>query len=82
MEPPQLAAVFQSVLVSPFQSAALAAETPNETAMTVTRGTPKLELRSPEAWIFVFMVFLLGLGNCTSRVESCSDALQTVMVVR
>jgi hypothetical protein len=55
--PPQLAAVFQSVLVSPFQSAALAAETPNETAMAVTRGTPKLELRSPAAWIFGFMFF-------------------------
>jgi hypothetical protein len=52
-----LAAVFQSVLVSPFQSAALAAETPNETAMAVTRGTPKLELRSPAAWIFGFMFF-------------------------
>jgi hypothetical protein len=55
--PLQLVAVFQSVLVPPVQSAALAAERPKEMTMAVTRGAPMLELRRPGVWFLGFMVF-------------------------
>jgi len=52
-----LVAVFQSVLVPPLQSAALAAEIPKEMTMAVTSGTPLLELRRLVVWYLGFMDF-------------------------